>query len=123
MGWSGFSSRLQHGCDCHGTDLGAVLMLGGEGDWQEVGVLHVVYSDDAHLFGYANAIGGQALHDLDRGDVVGADDCVGSVLLEQLLDEVRIFGVAAADHVLLKMDAVCEQSLAIAGDSTYDGGC
>ncbi len=114
---------LQHGCDCHGTDLGAVLMLCGEGDGQKAGVPDIVDSDDADLLGYANAVRGEAFHDLDCGDVVGADDCVGSELLEQFLDEARIFGVAAADQVLLEMDSVREESFAIACDSTDDGRC
>ena len=118
----GVLEALEHGGHGHGADVGAVLVLGGERDGEEGGVLDVVDADDADVLGDADAFGGETGHDAGCGEVVGADDAVGAALVEELLEEGRVFGIAEANEVFLQADASGEERFAIARNARDDGG-
>jgi len=118
----GFLQPLEHCYKSHGTNVAAVLMLGGERDWQKVSVFHVIDSNDANVLRDTYSARGETLHDPSCGDVVGTDDCVGATVSEHGLQEVRVLWIADAYQILLLGEPASEESFTIASDSSVNGG-
>lgn len=116
-----FLYALQHRYHCHRTDIGTILVLGGQRHWQKAGILHVIDTYDTHLLGHAYTVTRQACHHSGRNEVIGTDNRIWFAFFQHLLDEVRILWLTTAHEILLKMNSVRKQSFSIAGDSCQNG--
>ena len=96
-------------------------MKRGQGYRQQLGVLDVVQAHHANVAGHANAQFAEVVHQVGRQVIVGADDRL-QTRLDELLDEPDVGQLAAADPIVLRVDAVLQHGLSIAADSRVRGG-
>ena len=119
-GQIGFLQTLEHCHEGHGTDVAAVLMLGGERDRQKTSVFHVIDSNYANVLRNTYSASGETLHDPCCGDVVGTNDRVRTAVSEHGLQKVMILRIADAYKILLLGKSASEESFAIASDSSVN---
>src|SRR5215831_7544830 len=64
----------EHGGHGDRSDAGAVLVNGGERDWQKARVADIVHANDADLFRDPDPESEECLHEAGGREVVGTDD-------------------------------------------------
>ena len=99
-------------------------MDGGEGNWEQTRVAHVIHAYDLDVFRDADSEGEQNLHQAGSGQVVGADDCVRPGYVEHSANERFILGTSAPYRLPLGLDRMGAKRLVETSDAGVHGvGC
>ena len=87
---------------------------GRKGNWEKASVLHVVNPDEADFFGNPHSKLDEGLHQVSGGVIVGAQECIWPVPVEDRANLLRFIGVQPENKVLIARVAMSKQGFAVA---------
>jgi len=78
----GVRNAIEHHSESDSADVATGLMLGGEGDRKETGILQIIDSDDPDIFGNSFPYGHECLHQQTCREVIGAEKRIRTIFLQ-----------------------------------------
>ena len=86
----GVGDAIEHHCKRDSADISARLVLRRKWHRQEARIFHIVDPDDPNIFGNSLPDRDERVHQLSRGEIIGAEKRIGAIFLQNSFYEFLI---------------------------------